>query len=308
MSLALVLALAGVAVERRAVVLTTDCGASFDDQWAIVHMARSPAIELRGVIGALAPNLGKDSSEVTAREAGEWLDRSGMKPRPPVFAGSPQPLDDRNKPRPNPGVTFLIEQSQRHSARDRLTVVMLGPATDVASALLIDPTLADRIRIVAMAFNGWPGGGDVWNVKNDVKAWQVVLESRAPIVVGDAFTTQRDLALTTGEAKRLFGDTAEPGPGLVRLLGDWVGKKPELARETTGRADAGPVWDQMATASLLGLVRTETRPRPRLRDDLSFDHARPNRTIEWVTSVNARALWADLRRLLNPAGDAQRVP
>ena len=93
-----------------------------------------------------------------------------------MIAGSSRPLEG-DTPRPTPGVEFLIDQARGRSADDRLVVVVLGAATDVASALLIDPTLADRITIVAMGFDGWPEGRDPWNVKNDVRAWRVLLES-----------------------------------------------------------------------------------------------------------------------------------
>jgi inosine-uridine nucleoside N-ribohydrolase len=301
MSFPLVLVLSALAAERRPVVVTTDCGASFDDQWAIVHLAASPAVALRGLVGSLAPGLEEPSAETTAREAGAWLDRAGVKPRPPVFAGSSKPLDDLGKPRISAGATFLIEQSRRHSARDRLTVIVIGPATDVASALLIEPSVAERITIVAMGFDAWPGGGDVWNVKHDVKAWQVVLESEVPLVVGDAFVTQRDLVLSVERATTLYGAAREPGPSLVGLLDTWVRGKPKFAEAITGRRDAGPVWDEVSTACLLGLIKTETHPRPRLRDDLTFDHTGARGTIEWVTAIDAAALWADLASRLPAA-------
>src|SRR5438874_103672 len=84
-------------------------------------------------------------------------------------------------------------------------VEVVGAATDVASALLVEPTWAERVSIVAMGFEGWPAGGDPWNVKNDVKAWQVLLDSRAPIVVGDSTVTKRDLLMTPARARDRFG-------------------------------------------------------------------------------------------------------
>ena len=43
----------------------------------------------------------------------------------------------------------------------------------------------------------------------------------------------------------------------------------------------------LTVAYLLGMARTESRPRPRLRDDLTFDLDNPRGTIEWVTSIHA---------------------
>ena len=60
--------------------------------------------------------------------------------------------------------------------------MVIGAATDVASALVTDPTWGDRVAIVAMAFDGYPKGGDPWNVKNDPIAWRILLDSRAASV------------------------------------------------------------------------------------------------------------------------------
>jgi purine nucleosidase len=287
---------------HRPVLLTTDCGASVDDQWALVHLALSPEVELKGVITTHAPNLGEDSAETTAKAARELLGRVAAKGAPPVLAGSSVPLADTAHPRDNPGVSFLIEQARRHDNRNRLTIVVIGAATDVASALLIDPSLGDRVAIVAMGFDSWPEGKDVWNVKNDVRAWQVLLGSRVPIVVGDSAVTGLHLQMTPARAHRLLDDRNEPGPALASDLQAWLARNAGLAASATGSAEAWPIWDEVTIAHLLGLTRTTSHPRPSLRDDLTFDHARPRGTIEWITAIDSDRLWADLAAKLGPAG------
>jgi purine nucleosidase len=133
---------------RRPVVVTTDCGCSQDDQWAIVHLALSPEIDLQGIVTTHAPNLEAPASESSARAVRDVLSRlpAGASSRPPVLAGSGIPLADRSRPLENEGVAFLLERAKGHSAGDRLTVVALGAATDLASALLIDPSWADRVE------------------------------------------------------------------------------------------------------------------------------------------------------------------
>ena len=298
--LAAVLAVAsGKAPDRRPVVVVTDCGAAFDDEWALTHLALSPAIEVRGVVTTHAPNLVPPAAETSAQAARAWLDHLPLTYRPRVVAGSsrPLPLDDVGDPRvaPNPGVAFLIEQARGFDAGRRLDVVVLGAATDVAAALRFDPTLADRIAIVAMGFNGWPGGGDPWNVKNDPRAWQVVLASRVPVAIGDDAVCRRDLLMTPTRARRLLGVR---GDLLSTQLADWLNRNGKLAEAITGATDSSPIWDEVAVAYLLGLTRQETHPRPRVRDDLTFDHARPQGTITWITAIDADRLWADLAAIL----------
>jgi purine nucleosidase len=280
--------------QRTPVVLTTDCGTEVDDQWALVHLALSPAIDLKGVVTTHAPGMPAPATAFSAKVAREWLGRLRLHEEPEVYPGSSQPLADKVHPHPNAGVRFLIEQSRGHSADDRLTVLVIGAATDVASALLVEPSLADRIAIVAMGFEAWPRGGDPWNVKNDVKAWQVLLESRATIVVGDCSVTRRDLAMSAAKAHSLLDGAGETGRALVALLEGWLKEHGALAKSETGSPASWPIWDEVAVAYLLGLARVEGLPRPALRDDMTFDHAKAHGTIEWVRSVDSDRLWADL--------------
>lgn len=280
--------------ERRAVVVSTDCGAEVDDQWAIAHLALSPEIDLKGVVTTHAPGLKPPAAEDSARVAKEVFARVGVASPPPIAAGSSEPLGPDGKPRDNPGVRLLLDAARGRTKEGRLAVVMIGAATDVASALLLDPSWADRVVVVAMAFDGWPEGGDPWNVKNDVKAWQVVMASRVPLVVGDAKVTRRKLAHTPGSARATIGWDKPGKLYLGEILERWIVRNPKLVEEASGKPGTWPIWDEVAVAHLLGMTTHEERPRPVLRDDRTFDHDRPNGSITWITDIDADRLWADL--------------
>ncbi|MDQ3754933.1 MAG: nucleoside hydrolase [Acidobacteriota bacterium] len=281
---------------RLPVILTTDCGADMDDQWTLAQLAVAPEIELRGVVTTHAPTLAAPAAETSARVVRGAL--AHMPPgsvRPPVFAGSDVPLPAKTRPLSNAGVSFIVEQSRAFSPERRLVVLVTGAATDVASALLVDETLAERIEIIAMGFEKWPAGGDSWNVKNDPAAWQVILASNVPVTIGDAGVTRRDLTLTRAQARALFTEQGEAGQYLIDVFEAWLKKEAELCRRVTGRADAWPIWDQVVIAHLLNLTRAEQHQRPLLRDDLRFVHppanAKPGKTVNWITAIDSRRLW-----------------
>jgi hypothetical protein len=127
-----------------------------------------------------------------------------------------------------------------------------------------------------------------------VKAWQVLLESKAPIVVGDAAVTKHHLQMTTAKARDLFKGEAERGAFLADILESWLAKNGAIAESVGGSSTSWPIWDEVVTAYLLGLTKSESYPRPNLRDDLTFDHAQPRGTITWITSIDAARLWEDL--------------
>jgi inosine-uridine nucleoside N-ribohydrolase len=294
--------LGGMAADRKPVVLTTDIGAEVDDQWTLAHMALSPEIELKGVVTTHAPNLVAPAAETSAAFARELVGKLPAKLRPPIFAGSSKPLAADGKPLANSGVDFLIEQAKGRTNDSRLTVVVIGAATDVASALLTDPTWADRVTLVAMGFNGYPSGGDPWNVKNDPNAWRILLESRAPIVVGDIEITKRLLRMTPDRAHTLLTMLPDPAPLLINRFDHWIAENARTAQKETGSPIVWPIWDEVTTAYLLGFARSETRPRPRLKNDLSFDLDKPQGTIEWITSIDEGKLWPDLVAKIRAGG------
>lgn len=297
-------------ISRRAVVLTTDCGADMDDQWTLAQLALAPELELRGIVTTHAPSLAAPAAATAARVAQEVLDHLPLATRPPIIAGSSVPLASRTEPLANAGVQFLLQQSRAHSSARRLAVLVVGAATDVASALLIEPQFADRIELIAMGFERWPVGEDTWNVKNDVRAWQVLFASRAPIVIGDATVTKRDLLIERHTAHELFARHGLSGRYLADLHTAWLNKEAELCQKVTGSRDAWPVWDQVTVAHLLGLTRSKVHPRPILRDDMRFVHPahttsrKPRRaaTVAWITAINSVKLWkhctANLERAL----------
>jgi inosine-uridine nucleoside N-ribohydrolase len=297
---------AAPARERRPVVLSTDCGTEMDDQWALALLALSPAVELRGVVGAHAPNLAPPAAETAARTAREVLAHLNLKHSPRVVAGSSLPLADTTTPIASEGTKLLLREAHSFSPQRRLAVLVIGSATDIASALLLDPTLADRTEVIAVAFDRWPQGGDPWNVRNDVRAWQVLLASRVPLTIGPTDTCVRHLVLTRAAARDMLSSTGDPGKYLLSILEGWLDRQPDAARSVTGRPDAWPVWDLISVADLLGLATTETHPRPRLRDDVTFDLAGTSAgEIRWITSLDERHLWDQFVRLVKEAGQTR---
>jgi inosine-uridine nucleoside N-ribohydrolase len=291
-----------IPADGRPVVVTTDIGAEVDDQWTLAHLILSPELDVKGVVTTHATNLAAPAAETSAGYARELVGKLPARLRPPVLVGSSKPLADPTKPLPNPGVDFLIEQAKGRTPESRLTVVVLGAATDVASALLTDATWADRVILVAMGFNGYPQGGDPWNVKNDPIAWRVLLDSRVPIVVGDVDITKKMLRMTPDRVHTLLTMLPDPAPLLVNRFDAWIAQNAKLAQTETGSPIVWPIWDEVTTAYLLGLAKVETRPRPRLRDDLSFDLENPKGTVDWITSIDDGKLWPDLVAKIKAAG------
>ncbi len=300
----------GAAIPRP-IVLTTDCGAEMDDQWALAHLVLTPEFDVRAIVTTHTgkhPIFSPPAAETSARIAREVLDHMPLRSRPVVIPGSSVALTARTAIR-NAGVERIISESRTFNRERPLTVLVIGAATDTASALLTDPSLADRIEIIAMGFSAWPKGGDHFNIANDPIAWQVILDSEVPVTVGDETVTRRDLSMTSERAHAILDSAGDPGRYLAGLLDGWIAKNRDIVVQVTGDEKLWAVWDEVTVAHMLGMTKTEQHERPNLRAaDLSFGDSAKHGTITWVTAIEGGRLWADLAERLQKAQRDARVP
>jgi len=303
----------------RPVIISSDTGVEMDDMWTLAHVALSPEFDLLGVVAAHGPVIVKvtDEGNISAQMvppdtvslamaaiARSVLDHLPIADKPPVYAGANSPLENRDTPSPSAGLDFILRESRPYRSDERLTVLMLGPATDVASAILADSTIVDRIEVVAMAYNKWPQGTDVFNVHNDILAWQILMHSRTPLVVGDSTVTATHLKMTRDKAKNVFTGQGIFGVYISNMLVSWLDNNRRIADAVTGDPDSWPVWDEVTLAYMMGLTSQQRYPRPVLRDDMTFDHPNADKSepvITWITNIDSEALWMDFSIKLEAA-------
>lgn len=278
---------------RIPVILSTDVGNEIDDQWTIVYTLVNPQLEVLGIISAHAPTISPPAGHTSYRILLEVVEhRLRMVTHPPLLEGASLPLADTKTPQASPGAKFLIETSRRFSKDKRLTVLMIGAGTDVASAILMDPTIVDRIRLVHMGFTEWPKGGDEFNVANDIKAVQVILGSDVPVVTGSARVCRESLSLSLDQAREMVSNRGPIGRWLWEEFQAWYYRFVKPLRKNDF-SKPWIIWDNIVLAYILGMTTQETYARPRLKDDMHFAHIATGKTITWITDVDEKRMWAD---------------
>lgn len=291
--------LSAVSWAKVPVILSTDVGNEIDDQWAITYMLLDPTFDINGIISAHAPNFPDPSAHGTYEVLVDVVEhRLKMAKHPPLFEGSSLALADNKTPRENRGVEFIIETSKRFTRENRLVVFTIGAATDVASAILEDPSIVERIQVIAMGFRSLEQGGKEYNVQNDPRAWQVILDSNVPVTIGSADVCKTFLSLNYEQARKLISGHGAIGAWLWQEYQAWYMQHVE----PVGKKDSSKswvIWDIIVLAKEEKMTTSKRVPRPRLADDLSFQPADTDKTITWITSVNSRALWADFIRRLD---------
>jgi purine nucleosidase len=190
-------------VAPRKIIIDTDPGQ--DDAFAILFALGSPAeLEVVGIttVGGNAP-VGR-----TSENALKIVELAGQ-PDVPVYAGCPGPrvrklktaehvhgstgLDGTDLPAPvtplqrEHAVDYLV-RAIMSAAEEKLTVCTLGPMTNLAMAMVIEPRVISRLREVVLMGGGFFQGGNAtpaaeFNIFVDPHAAHVVFESGAPVTM-----------------------------------------------------------------------------------------------------------------------------
>ena len=281
------------------VILDTDTFNEIDDQFAIAYLLRSddrlntialyaaPFTNFRDV----TPAIGMEQSY---QEIYKVLNL--MNCNRPVLRGAEQFLPDENTPVTSDAALDLINRAAQYSPDAPLYVVAIGAITNIASALLLEPSIKEKIVVV------WLGGNAhhfhdtaEFNMRQDIAAARVVMRSGVRFVhlpcrgVVNTFTISKpELEYwLTGKNK----------------LADY------LARNTIQKAEsyAGgtpwtrTIWDVAAVAWLLNdddrFMHSRKIPAKLPGYDNRYT-AEPAPEIDYVYHVNRDALMPDLIRKL----------
>jgi purine nucleosidase len=211
---------------RRRVIIDTDAKNEADDQFAIVHALLSPSLEVRGLIAA---HFGASRSDRSMEESREEIDLllelMGLERQVTVANGAPSGIPDEQTPRDSAGAQLIIAESKLASPEDQLFVAFLGPLTDMASAILLDPGLVDREVVVVWIGGVGYGGvesypGVEFNLRNDIAAANVVYDSGITVwQVPSNVYSQVSVSYTELEEK--IGGTSKLADYLINQTVEW---------------------------------------------------------------------------------------
>lgn len=290
------------------VILSTDVGNEIDDQWAITWLLTDPGFDVRGIASAQAPSLPDPSANASFRILRTIVEqRLGLAVHPPLLEGASLPLTSLAAPQPSAAAHFIVEESRGFTPEHPLTVLVIGAATDAASALLLDPTVAQRIRIVAMAFRSLgPDGANEYNEQNDPRAWQVLLRSNVPITVGTADVCERTLAVHFDQAREMLANRGPVGAWLWTEYQEWYFRSVKPLR-VADFSKPWIIWDVITLAYVRGLATATPQPRPELDASMNFRPGKPGATINLITTADTARIWQEFLRHVDRFQQTHRI-
>jgi inosine-uridine nucleoside N-ribohydrolase len=271
------------------VIVNTDAKNEADDQYAIVHAILTPSFELAGIIPAHFGTRRTTESQAESRVEVDLLLRlMGLTGQVTVADGAPAALPDEHTPVPSPGADLIIREALRDDPRP-LYVAFYGPLTDMASALLLEPRIAERRVIVVWIGGGsWPVGGAEFNLSNDIHAANVVFRSSLEVWQLPS-TVYKLMAVGYAELESRVAPHGELGRYLVDQLVEWN------ARWFTGPIEYRSLGDSPAVGVIMypDCGRWDWRPAPEFSREMFYLYTGRNRPIRVYDTVDARFILED---------------
>jgi inosine-uridine nucleoside N-ribohydrolase len=238
------------------IILDTDIGTDIDDAFALALIINSPELELLGVTTVAG------DTQARARLAAKLLwEAGGAWRKVPVYAGEPgkpQPIEQTRWAEGftspalhmSGAVDFMKTEINRRPGR--ITIITIGELTNVAALLKSDPSMAKKIKLIAMM------GGSIargyapdskpeaeWNFKSNPEAAQTVFSSGVPLLVAPLDVTAM-LQLDGAGRRRVFTHLSPLTNALTILYHLWGNETPTL-------------FDPMAVAMLIDPSLCETK-------------------------------------------------
>ena len=295
--------IAPMGAARMRVIIDNDFSGDPDDLFQLVHHLLSPNVDIRLVIGShlrdgdpFDPGPGSaDNAVLVIRDV---FARMGLTSTDVIVAGSNSPLENRTTPQPSAAVDAIIAEAMRDD-ESPLFFLAGGGLTDLASACLVEPRIADRMQVV------WIGGVEhdglavappnampiEYNLLIDVTAGQVVFEDSALSIWQIPRDVYRQCLVSDAELRLRVATAGPIGEYLYRETAEVIRR---AAGEGRGPAETYALGDSplVLLTALQSLFEADpsssqytAAPTPSIGADgqyIARTDARPMRIYRWV--------------------------
>jgi len=284
------------------VVLDSDTYNEIDDQYAIVYALFSETINVEAIYaapfsygvservhGAETPAEGM---EMSYEEIDRLLERVDVDWDGPVLRGAEAYMPEAGQPVESEAARDLVGRAQGRD--DPLYVAAMGAPTNVASALLMEPSIAENIVVVWLGGDRWewPNTSE-FNLKQDVRASQLLFDSGVPFVHVPGRNISEKLTTTVPELERYVKGHGDIGDFLFTRFAEY--------QEQFGGPDESDAWSkEIWDISVIGyLVDPEWVPTavihsPILSSEFTWSRDPTRHFIREAKFVDRDAVFRDL--------------
>lgn len=274
-------------------ILDTDTYNEIDDQFALVQMLLSKErIDVLS-INAVPFSMNNRSDdpqkgmELSYEEIFRLLKKINFKKNNFVFKGSTKYVGFDKKPIDSPAADNIIENALKCSESDPLYVVAIGAITNVASAILKEPEIINKIVVVWLGGNAlyWPENNE-FNLKQDIGGAQVLFDSGVSLVLVPCKGVTSHLISTVPEIEKYIEPHGEIGKFLAMRFKEYNNNHKGWSKE---------IWDMAAVSWVLNeeWAPTNIAPSPILLDDKTWTFDENRHPIKIVYDIKRDLILQD---------------
>jgi len=135
-------------------IIDADTANEVDDLYAIASAVLEPKFDLLGITAAQF-HTSPLASDTTVLES-HWINKTLLKLMGrediPTLIGSNSPIASQSEAAASQASRFIIEQAHQYSPEHKLHLIILGSCTNVASAIISDPSIIDNLSVHYLGF------------------------------------------------------------------------------------------------------------------------------------------------------------
>lgn len=231
------------------VVLDTDAFNEIDDQFAIAYLLKSKEkLNTKAIYAAPFKNSRSVSAEDGMEKSYDEILKilALMDEKTVVFKGSKSFLKDERTPVKSPAAENLAQRANEYSPENPLYILAIGAITNIASAILLNPKVAENTVVVWLGGHAHHyGNTKEFNMCQDYASARIVMNSGVPFVQLPCAGVVSGFALSGPELKYWFNGKGK--------LADYLAENAIFEAESYAKGTAWTrvIWDVTAVAWLL---------------------------------------------------------
>lgn len=304
--------IAAPAGQRVRVIIDNDFSGDPDDLYQLVHHVLSPNVDIRAVVASHLRDgdpfdPGPRSASNALAVARDVFARMGLEDDGVLVRGAEHALEAAGSPLLSPAVDAIIREALREDTDQPLYYLAGGGLTDLASALLIEPRIGERMTVVWIGGNEHPalacpppnGMPIEYNLLIDVAAAQIVFNQSSMTIWQIPRDVYRQCLVSHAELRLRVAAT---GP-----LGRYLYDETQLVIDRTAAQGRGPAETYALGDSPLVLLTAlqstfeadpsssshTVMPTPQLQADGSYSPRPDARPMRVYTQVDTRLMFED---------------
>lgn len=231
------------------VIVDADTANEIDDLYAIVRALVAPEFRVEGLTSAHYTRSTKPNETVHRSQAinEQILDAMALRESIPHPLGADRSMAAPATPVDSPAARLIIERAHAGGPDDKLLVFALGACTNLASALLLDPSIESKVvfAFIDGDYKDRRWGPGIFNWKNDIHAVKVIFESKVEYIHMPAPSVSVEMELSKKEVDEHLSGRG----GVWDLLVDRWETFPRTAKKETKT-----MWD-------IALIEAVLRPK-----------------------------------------------